>query len=223
MLRTSIKIRRAGDEVEAEPGFFEVDTVAHCGPVLRGEFARTVNLTCVHTGWTFTRSIRNNAHKHILAALDEAIAQVPFAISGMDFDNGSEFLNHAVVGWAGDLGIYFTRGRPYTKNDQATIESKNGHLVRKYAFYYRYDTAAERKVLNHLWRLVDDQFNFLKLTKKPIGWGTDRAGHRKRLYDDPATPLDRLLRSGVLSTAQHSELLAYRARLDPLDIAPPHQ
>src|SRR5699024_11275275 len=45
--------------------------------------------------------------------------------------NGSEFLNHGVVGWAGDLGIYFTRGRPYTKNDQATIESKNGHLVRK--------------------------------------------------------------------------------------------
>ena len=42
LLRSSIKIRRAGDEVEAEPGFFEVDTVAHCGPVLKGEFARTV-------------------------------------------------------------------------------------------------------------------------------------------------------------------------------------
>jgi hypothetical protein len=31
LLRSSITIRRAGDEVEAEPGFFEVDTVAHCG------------------------------------------------------------------------------------------------------------------------------------------------------------------------------------------------
>lgn len=219
LLRTSIQIRKAGDEVEAEPGFFEVDTVAHCGPVLKGEFARTVNLTCVHTGWTFTRSIRNNAHKHILAALDEAVAQIPFAVSGMDFDNGSEFLNHGIVNWAGDLGIYFTRGRPYTKNDQATIESKNGHLVRKHAFYYRYDTTAERKVLNDLWRLVDDQFNFLKPTKKPSGWGTDRAGRRKRLYDDPATPLDRLLRAGVLSPTQERELLAYRDRLDPLDTA----
>ncbi|WP_394217165.1 transposase family protein [Brachybacterium vulturis] len=219
LLRTSIQIRRAGDEVEAEPGFFEVDTVAHCGPVLKGEFVRTVNLTCVHTGWTFTRSIRNNAHKHILAALGEAVAQIPFAVSGMDFDNGSEFLNHGVVNWAGELGIYFTRGRPYTKNDQATIESKNGHLVRRHAFYYRYDTAAERKVLNHLWRLVDDQFNFLRPTKKPSGWGTDRAGRRKRLYDEPATPLDRLLRAGVLSSAQERELLTYRDRLDPLDIA----
>src|SRR5699024_11904973 len=87
--------------------------------------------TGVHPGWTSTRRIRNDAEKHILAALGEAVEQVPFAISGMDFDNGSEFLNHGVVRWAGDLGIYFTRGRPYTKNDQATIESKNGHLVRK--------------------------------------------------------------------------------------------
>ena len=41
LLRSSIKIRKAGDEVEAEPGFFEGDTVAHCGPTLKGEFART--------------------------------------------------------------------------------------------------------------------------------------------------------------------------------------
>ncbi len=39
------------------------------------------------------------------------------------------------------MEIFFTRSRPYKKNDQATIESKNNHLVRKYAFYYRYDTA----------------------------------------------------------------------------------
>ena len=45
LLRTSITIRKAGDEVEADPGFLEADTVAHCGPTLKGEFARTVNLT----------------------------------------------------------------------------------------------------------------------------------------------------------------------------------
>ena len=46
------------------------------------------------------------------------------------------------------------RSRPYKKNDQATIESKNNHLVRKYVFYYRYDTEVERTVLNRCWRLV---------------------------------------------------------------------
>ena len=73
LLRSSIAIRRAGDEVEDEPGFFEGDTVAHCGPTLKGEFARTVNLTDVHTGWVFTRTIRNNAHTHILTALQAAV------------------------------------------------------------------------------------------------------------------------------------------------------
>jgi len=219
LLRSSITIRKAGDEVEAEPGFFEGDTVAHCGPTLKGEFARTVNLTCVHTGWVFTRSIRNNAHAHVLTALQGAVEQVPFAITGLDFDNGSEFLNHAVIGWAGDRGIYFTRSRPYKKNDQATIESKNNHLVRKYGFYYRYDTTDELRVLNRLWQLVNDRFNYLTPTKKPTGWSADAAGRRKRLYDKPATPLDRLLNSEVLSAAQRTELIAHRDRLNPADLA----
>jgi hypothetical protein len=221
LLRNSIKIRKATDEVEAEPGFFEGDTVAHCGPSLKGEFARTVNLTDFNTGWVFTRSVRNNAHTHILSVLKTAVDPangIPFAVTGLDFDNGSEFLNHAVVGWAGEQGIYFTRSRPYKKNDQATIESKNGHLVRKYAFCYRYDTAEERAVLNRLWRLVNDRLNYLTPTKKPIGYGNDRNGSRTRLYDKPQTPFDRLLAANVLSPDQVAELTTYRDSLNPAEI-----
>lgn len=219
LLRSSIKIRKAGDEVEAEPGFFEGDTVAHCGPTLKGEFARTVNLTDVHTGWVFTRTVRNNANTHILGALQAGVAEIPFEVTGLDFDNGSEFLNKSVIKWAAQLEIFFTRSRPYKKNDQATIESKNNHLVRKYGFYYRYDTEPERLALNRLWRLVNDRMNYLTPTKKPNGFGADAAGRRKRLYDKPATPLDRLLAAGVLSPAQTTELIAYRDSLNPAKIA----
>jgi transposase InsO family protein len=212
---SSIKIRRAGDEVEAEPGFFEGDTVAHCGPTLKGEFARTVNLTDVHTGWVFTRSVRNNAHVHVLSALKAGVTEVPFEVTGLDFDNGSEFLNKAVIKWAADLEIFFTRSRPYKKNDQATIESKNNHLVRKYGFYYRYDTSEERAVLNRLWALVNDRLNYLTPTKKPVGFGADRNGRRTRLYDKPTTPLDRLLAANVLAPSQTIELVAYRDSLNP--------
>ncbi|WP_202863541.1 DDE-type integrase/transposase/recombinase [Ornithinimicrobium avium] len=218
LLRTSITVRRAGDEVEAEPGFFECDTVAHCGPTTKGEYARTLNLTCVHTGWVFTATVRNNAHIHILGALQAGVDHIPFKVSGLDFDNGSEFLNHAVVNWAADLDVYFTRGRPYKKNDQAAIESKNNHLVRRYAFYYRYDTAEERAVLARLWPLVNDRMNYLTPTKKPAGYGTDRHGRRTRLYDQPRTPLQRLLAAGVLSTTQQAELTAYRDSLNPAQI-----
>ncbi len=46
LLRNSITVRRAGDEAEGVPGFFEGDTVARCGPVLKGEFSRIVNFLC---------------------------------------------------------------------------------------------------------------------------------------------------------------------------------
>ncbi len=218
LLRNSIQVRRAGDEVEAEPGFFEGDTVAHCGPTLKGEFARTLNLTDVHTGWVFTRSIRNNAHTHILAGLKASVIEIPYGITGLDFDNGTEFLNKTVIGWAGDAGIYFTRSRPYKKNDQATIESKNNHLVRKYAFYYRYDTPEERAVLNRLWKLVNDRLNYLTPTIKPIGYASSADGRRRRLYDAPQTPLQRLLAADVLSPAQQADLIAYRDGLNPAQI-----
>ena len=219
LLRTSITVRKAGDEVEAVPGLFEGDTVAHCGPTSKGEFARTVNLTDMHTGWVFTRSIRNNAHIHVLRTLKSAVETIPFAVTGLDFDNGGEFINHDVVNWAAECDIFFTRSRPYQKNDQATIESKNNHLVRRYAFYWRYDTPEALRMLNRLWPLVNDRMNFFTPTKKPIEWGTDRAGRRRRIYDQPRTPLDRLLDAGVLSRGQEAQLRERRDSLNPADLA----
>ena len=219
LLRNSITIRKAGDEVETEPGFFEVDTVAHCGPTLKGEFCRSVNFTDLHTGWVFTRAIRNNAAVHVLGAFDHFIDQVPYMVTGIDCDNGSEFINHDLIGWAGDRKVFFTRSRPYKKNDQATIESKNNHLVRRYGFYHRYDTPTELNLLNQLWALVCDRLNYLTPTKKPTSWTTDQIGRRKRLYDTPATPYQRLLASGILSPAQQAELAAYKTSLKPAAMA----
>ena len=73
-------------------------------------------------------------------------------------------------------------------------------------------------MLNRLWKLVNDRFNYLTPTIKPIGYGCGRDGQRRRLYDEPTTPLDRLLAAKVLSPAQESELLAYRDSLNPAAI-----
>ena len=214
LLRNAITFRRAGDEVETEPGFLGGGTVAHCGPTLKGEFARTLNLTDVYTAWLLAATTGNNAHTHVLTALRKAVRDIPYSVTGLDFDNGTEFLNHPVITRAGDKGVYFTRSRPYQKNDQATVESKNNHLVRRYGFSKRYDTDAERAVLNRLWRLVNDRLNYLTPTRKPIGYSSTADGRRRRLYDDPATPLDRLLGAGILSTTQQAELIGYRDALN---------
>ena len=72
--------------------------------------------------------------------------------------------------------IAFTRPRPYKKNDQARACSKNNHVVRKHAFYWRYDTTEERELLNRLWRLVSLRMNFFTPTKKPIGYDQTAGG-----------------------------------------------
>ena len=218
LLRNSITVRKAGDEVEAEPGFFETDTVAHCGPTLHGEFARTLSMTDVRTGWVHLEVLRNNAQVHILAGLDWAAAAIPYAIAGLDCDNGSEFINHEVMHWAADRLIFFTRGRPYQKNDQATVESKNNHAVRRYGFHFRYDTDDERAILAALWQVVCLKLNYFTATKKPTGWTQDASGRRKRVYDQPTTPYQRLLDSGTLSTEQQEELAAIYRSINPAQL-----
>lgn len=95
----------------------------------------------------------------------------------------------------------------------------NNHVVRRYAFYYRYDTDLERRVLNRLWHLVNDRVNYLMPTIKPTGYSSTRNGRRKRVYDAPRTPFDRLLDAGVLSPKQVQEMTAYRDSLNPAKIA----
>jgi len=174
-----------------------------------------VNLTDMITGWVFTTAIRNNARIHMLAALDRALEAIPFPAAGLDCDNGSEFINHDVIAWAADRDVYFTRSRPYRKNDQATIESKNNHLVRRYGFHWRYDTPEALMVLNRLWPLVNDRFNYFTPTKKPTGWATTSSERRKRIYDTSKTPLERLLDAQVLSIQQTEELIAHALQSTP--------
>jgi len=215
LLRNSITVRKASDEMEAEPGFFETDTVAHCGPTLKGEFARTLTLTDVHLGWIQLEVLRNNAHVHVLAGFKAALEAIPYEVQGLDCDNGSEFINKRVLDWAADKEIYFTRSRPYRKNDQAHVESKNNHAVRRYGFYYRCDTEEERRVLSMLWRTVCLKLNYFTPTRKPVGWTEDRLGRRKRVYDMPTTPFDRLLASDTLDQRQIDQLMKIRESINP--------
>lgn len=215
LLRNSIKIRKAGDETGTEPGFFEVDTVSHCGPTLKGEFARTLTLTDVVTGWIHLEVMRNNAHVHIRAALDAAMDSIPYQVQGLDCDNGSELINYDVVNWAAGRQVFFTRARPYKKNDQAHVESKNNHVVRRFGFHCRYDTEEEREILSALWKAVCLKMNYFTATKKPTGWTSDASGKRKRIYDRPQTPLARLLKAEVLSDQQVRELEQTRTATNP--------
>jgi hypothetical protein len=73
-------------EFETASGFLEVDTVAHCGRVLKGESARKLNLTIINAGRVDAISIRNNPSVHIRAGLTAAPERISFEVTGMDSD-----------------------------------------------------------------------------------------------------------------------------------------
>ena len=98
MLRSSITVRQAMDEMEKEPGFFEIDLVAHCGHSLKGEHAWTLTATDVFTGWTENVAIKNRAHKWVVEALTQVADRLPYPMAGLDCDGG-EFINNALIGW----------------------------------------------------------------------------------------------------------------------------
>jgi hypothetical protein len=218
LLRNSITIRTCADEAPDAPGVIEADTVAHCGPTLIGEFARTLTMTDLVTGWTENCSIRNNATKWITAGIEDCQQRFPFPMVIFDSDCGGEFINHDVAAWLQARDITQTRSRPYQKNDQAHVESKNNHVVRKHAFYWRYDTPAELELLNRLWKLVSLRLNFFTPTKKPVGYTTTAGGRRKRIYDKPATPWQRLQASGILDAHQLSNVASRIEGINPADL-----
>ena len=133
-------------------------------------------------------------------------------------DNGSEFINHDVAAWLQARDIDQTRSRPYKKNDQATVESKNNHVVRKHVFYWRYDTPTELETLNELWSLVSLRLNFFTPTKKPIGYSTGTDGRRRRIYDTPATPWQRVQACGILTQDQVATAASRIEGINPADL-----
>ena len=135
-----------------------------------------------------------------------------------DPDNGSEFINHDVSGWLQARDIEQTRSRPYHKNDQATVESKNNHVVRKHAFYWRYDTPGELALLNELWPLVSLRLNFFTPTRKPIDYTTATDGRRRRVYDDPKTPWQRVLDTAILTDSQITDARGRAQDINPADL-----
>ena len=56
ILRSQIPIRTAMDGTPNDPGFYELDTVAHCGHTLKGEHLWTLTATNPKYGWTILRT-----------------------------------------------------------------------------------------------------------------------------------------------------------------------
>lgn len=201
------------------PGFTEVDLVAHSGNSGEGEFAYTLTVTDVYSGWTEVRALLGRGQAGVVQGLEEIAQALPFRLLGIDTDNGTEFLNWHVGRWCAQRQIQFTRGRPYKKDDNAHVEQKNWTHVRKLMGWERYDTLEVVEAMNDLYRhelsLWVNAFQpSVKLLRK------QRVGARvRRVYDAARTPLERVQSSGEGEASALAQLQTQQASQDPFELS----
>ena len=205
---------------EAAAGYLEVDTVALCGGSLDDRHGWRLDGVDIHTTWSVLRGLPNRSEASVCGHWDEVRARLPFALRGIDSDNGGEFINHQLKRYcaAQEPAILFTRSRAYQKNDQAHIEQKNFTNVRLWFGYERYDHPAVWPLVNALCRgALDQLLNYFLPTMKLEKKG--RVGSRTvRKYGPTQTPLARVLACGDVSPESKARLRAERAGLNPFAV-----
>jgi hypothetical protein len=217
LLRHQIAVRTFAEWDHSRPGFVEIDLVGHDGGVGSGDFCQSLNVTDVASGWTEAQAVLNKAQVWVFEALQDLRARLPFALQGIDSDNGSEFINHHLVRYAEQEKITFTRGRAWKKNDGCFVEQKNYSIVRRAVGYARYEGHRGVRVLNALYGELRLYTNFFLPVMKLVA--KERHGAKvKKTYDRPCTPYQRLLRSQALSASAKRELRAQYAALNPAQL-----
>lgn len=214
LLKAQIPIRTWADWNDAQPGFVEIDLVGHEGGNPAGDFAHTLTVTDIATGWTENRAVRNKAQKWVLTALTDIVTGFPFPILGIDSDNGSEFINAHLLEFCQRNEITFTRSRPGNKNDGAHVEQKNWAVVRQTVGYHRYTGDLQVDLLNGIYALLRDQINFFTPQQKLVEKTRHGAKITKR-HDTAQTPFQRTCADPTIDITDKAALHGRYLTLNP--------
>jgi hypothetical protein len=212
-----IPIRTFTDWQENKPGFMEVDLVAHCGESTEDFYLNTLCAVDVASGWTECLPVRGKGQVRVRSAVHRIRQRLPFALIGVDSDNGSEFINQCFYTYCHQEKITFTRSRAYKKNDSCHVEQKNGNVVRRLVGYDRYTSRAAYQCLERLYHLVRLYMNFFQPTMKLLN-KTRHGAKVHKVYETARTPYQRLPEAGVITEAKQVELAATYRGLNPVTL-----
>ena len=216
-LGNRVPVRTFNDWNEPEPGYLEIDLVAHCGESVAGSFISSLVVTDVCSGWTEAIPLLAREQSLVVEGLEAISRLFPVPIRGIDSDNDSVFINETLLSHCEERGIEFTRSRAYRKNDQAWIEQKNGSVIRRFVGHNRYSGPIAGQAMAHLYgamRLYVNHFQpSFQLLDKSRNGGTIRKRYKK-----PATPCDRLLVRDDVGEKTKQRLRSNRIELDPVSL-----
>jgi transposase InsO family protein len=217
-LKSRIPIRTFYTAEERKtPGFWQIDTVHHCGNSTQGQYLHTLTATDLASGWIELRALLNNAHRWTFQALREIRTAVPLPVLEPHSDNGGEFINNATESWCAGQNLPFTRSRERRKNDNCFVEQKNGAVVRNYAGYDRLEGFEEQEMLAAVYKPLGALLNFFmpaRKLKSKIRIGSKES----RSYDEPRSPLQRLLECSELPRECKDSLKSQCALYNPVEL-----
>lgn len=198
------------------PGSFETDLVHHCGPVAAGDYIHTLQLVDIATGWSERVAILGRSQAVMVKGFKRVQGRLPFPITRLHPDNGSEFFNDHLIRYFGEemTGLSLSRSRPYHKNDNRFVEQKNSSLVRAYVGYERLDHVAQCAALNALYDKLWLYYNLFQPVMHMVGKQM-ADGKLRRKHDLAKTPYQRLLSTGILSQEKKTWLAALYAQTNP--------
>ena len=206
----------------AQPGHFEADLVHHCGLSASGEYAHTLQLVDIATGWSERVAVMGRGQAAMEGGFRRVVGRVPFPIAELHPDNGSEFFSDHLVRYFGEevTGMRLSRSRPYRKNDDRNVEQKNRTLVRAYLGHARLDTTTQVEILNEIYDLMWVYYNLFQ----PVMHPTSKEvvdGKLVRTHDRAATPYERLKATegaGGLALEDRERLDALYRRTHPREL-----
>lgn len=215
LLKKAIPVRTFADWDDARPGFLEIDLVAHCGETTAGQYLNTLTAVDIATGWVECLPILHRSQSQVSAAIGELRQRLPFALLGLDSDNGSEFINETLYAYCLAEKITFTRSRPYKKNDQAHVEQKNWSVVRRLIGYDRFETEPELALLEVIYWDLRLYANFFQPVLKLLS--KERVGNTlRKKYDQATTPYRRVLASEQIPVEIKARLTHLYVQLNPV-------
>lgn len=199
---------RSDGWAESPAGTLQVDTVAHCGATVAGDFVYTVNAADVATLWGARHAQWQKGQEATVESASAIAAEFPLPIREWHPDSGSEFVNWHLKGWCDARGELLTRSRPNHKNDNCFVEERNGHVVRRWVGYARLDVRETVDALNELYAVLTPFLNHFVASKRIIG--KERVGARWRVTRErkAKTPYQRVLERDDVSDEAKGRLRA---------------
>jgi hypothetical protein len=212
-IKTIIPIS-VGEWKDVDPGVEQVDTVAHCGSSLKGDFVYTLNATDVPTLWNTLHAQWNKGQTATRESEEYVRMHLPFVWLRRHTDTGNEFITHEAKAWGDRHSIALTRSRPYKKNDNMVVEERNGHIVRKYVGYLRLDARETVLALNDLYVILNTYTNHFIASRKTLT--TIRVGATyKKTYEKAKTPYQRVQNHPKVSGKIKEKLRLEHEQLNP--------